>query len=330
MFKAHTAGVYTSKATRRSNWYSFSKYLAIHSTTRVPSNSKSWFDTWTRRKETKGSRRESKEWRFSYWAVLLAFAVLFLGKTPTASGQSQTRLDIKVPFLSLPDTYAALIGAKAFLGEASWTHLTEFGEDYAVWITSYERLKEGPRITVRARVEVRTPSMFTSGSLIASRNISATFRAQDDWYGVGSIAQAIRKQARNTRRSFLAEALHVGDSTYRAVCEIMGKIPRVRAQNKSGHIGDSQLPDSTPRSYEEPSSQQNGTLRVAQRKGIYLYVHLSPGQALTGRSVIIRSQTGDLVGQGVVQSIVDSEITIEITTTHGEGPRENDQVFIME
>lgn len=232
-----------------------------------------------------------------------------------------------------------MLGTRAFLQEASWARLTEFGEDYAVWLTDYERIKNGGRITVRLRVEVRTPSLLALGSLLERREIHATFQAQDEWGGVRSVAQAIKRQARNSTAAFMVEALHVGEAAYRAVCDIMGREPRITVQRSPGAVPENEPRSSRGRSSVRAESNDGGErsqtedrLRVASRQGLYVYV-AGPErdlERLRGRRLIIKDvQTAAVRGWGRVIAVHSDEITVELQTVRGPGPARNDQVVLV-
>jgi hypothetical protein len=191
-------------------------------------------------------------------------------------------------------------------------------------------------------VELRTPSLLALGSLLERREIQATFRAQDEWNGVRSVAQAIKRQARNSTAAFMVEALHVGEAAYRAVCDIMDREPRITVKRRPGAVPENEPQSSRNRPAVRPEphdgderSPMESRLRVARRQGLYVYVagwtSERASERLRGRRVVVKdAQTAEVRGRGRVIAVRPEEITVELQTVRGPGPAENDRVVLAE
>jgi hypothetical protein len=67
------------------------------------------------------------------------------------------------------------------LAESDWGSVTEFGEDYALWLRNIRHEHVGDSIRVTLDLELRSGSLFEEGDLISTRSIVATYDPRDDW-----------------------------------------------------------------------------------------------------------------------------------------------------
>lgn len=90
-----------------------------------------------------------------------------------AHAQEPVAIDVKTAATAKADVAPAEVGTTVCLVQSEWATVREVGEDYSLWLKRYERIKEGQDVRVEMDVELRTPAMIRSGSLIAERPVSA-------------------------------------------------------------------------------------------------------------------------------------------------------------
>ena len=132
--------------------------------------------------------------------------------------------DVKTKLAEKSDLTAGKIGTIIFLVESDWAGVREIGEDYSLWLKNYRRKKVKDIVIINLDVEIRTPSMFTSGSLLKSKTIKVAFRAEDDWSGVRSIRDAVERKMRNKSRELQKEALFIGENVVKTAHELIKQI----------------------------------------------------------------------------------------------------------
>ena len=150
--------------------------------------------------------------------------IFFLTLTLPCQGQGEeekTYFDVKTKFAEKTDLMAAKLGTIIFIINSDWAGIKEIGEDYSLWLKNYKRKKEKDTIYVSLDVEIRTPAMFRSGSLLESRKIEVHFKAEDTWQGVKSIIDSVEQEMKNTSQELKKEALFVGEKVIKVVRELI-------------------------------------------------------------------------------------------------------------
>jgi hypothetical protein len=86
-------------------------------------------------------------------------------------------IDLKVPLVETANLAPAQAGATVYLMKSEWATVSEIKEDFAVWMTGYERKKNflGQQV-VSLTLEVREPSSIRTGNLIKKQNITVRYR----------------------------------------------------------------------------------------------------------------------------------------------------------
>lgn len=119
----------------------------------------------------------------------------------TSSLIAQVRIDVKTKWLEKKELTATKGGVIAAIDAAPSMVITEFGEDYALWLKNLHRTTEGEELVVLTLdLELRKPSLVSEGDLIAKSvlvlrydprsldslrsepEMTATIRAQHDQY----------------------------------------------------------------------------------------------------------------------------------------------------
>lgn len=109
---------------------------------------------------------------------LSAYIVFVLGFSSTrATAQDQVAIDVKTPLESKTELAPAKAGAAMCLHRSEWATISEVGEDYSLWLKEYERVKDGRDTRAELTIELRSPALLRSGSLIASQQVRARYRA---------------------------------------------------------------------------------------------------------------------------------------------------------
>lgn len=119
------------------------------------------------------------------------------------------------------------VGTTVCLNQSDWANVSEIGEDYSLWLKSYERIKRGEDTEARLTIELRTPAFLRSGSLITSRTVTTTFRTTSDGMVVpdtlhwnredlNAVREAIGGELSESASDLKREALIVGTATCEA------------------------------------------------------------------------------------------------------------------
>lgn len=104
-------------------------------------------------------------------SALLLAAVLF-SFFSFSSLTAQVRIDVKTKWLEKKELTAAKHGVIAAIEADPAIAVTEFGEDYALWIKNLHRTKEGKeRVVVTLDLELRKPSLMGEGELIEKKEV---------------------------------------------------------------------------------------------------------------------------------------------------------------
>lgn len=103
---------------------------------------------------------------------LLSAALLFLLVCSFQAAQAQVRIDVKTKWLEKKELTAAKHGVIAAIEADPAIAVTEFGEDYALWIKNLHRTKEGKeRVVVTLDLELRKPSLMGEGELMEKKRL---------------------------------------------------------------------------------------------------------------------------------------------------------------
>jgi len=142
----------------------------------------------------------------------IAFIVLLLLLAPCiVSAQEKISFDLKTRFAEKLDLAPAKNGALLILMESEWGSVTEFGEDYALWLRNVVRERRGDSMMVTLDVELRTGTLFDEGDLLKSRKITVVYHLGDDWkkHGTERVVRLIRAgEAGVEIATAIGEALH--------------------------------------------------------------------------------------------------------------------------
>ncbi len=155
--------------------------------------------------------------------ILFISIIILLVINAVNYAQVKTYFDVKTKFYEKSDLSPAKIGTIIFLTQSNWGGVREVGEDYSLWLKKYERKKINKTITIQLDVELRTPAAIRSGSLLSSQRIEVSFKAEDDWKGVNSIQDAIRREMSNKSREIQKEALFVGEEIVNVAYSLIKK-----------------------------------------------------------------------------------------------------------
>lgn len=103
---------------------------------------------------------------------ILCALVGILSFVLSPSLSAQVRIDVKTKWLEKKELTAAKQGIIAAINAAPSTAVTEFGEDYALWIKNLHRAKGmNDTVVVTLDLELRKPSFVSQGDLIAKHEL---------------------------------------------------------------------------------------------------------------------------------------------------------------
>jgi hypothetical protein len=153
-------------------------------------------------------------------ASLLLLIALLDARAACAQHRT-TSLDLKTKFSEKLDLSAAKNGALLLLMESDWAGVTEFGEDYALWLRHPVHERRGDSIVVTLDAELREGSLFEEGDLLASRRITVAYALDDDWKrhaGASSVRAVVIGE------SCVAAAALIGKAVYPAATTVAERV----------------------------------------------------------------------------------------------------------
>ena len=104
---------------------------------------------------------------------LLTLSLLLVAASKLSA---QVQIDVKTKWFEKKELTATKHGVIAAIEDLQWASCTEFGEDYALWLTNLHRTKgEDTSVIVTLDIEVRTPSLFGKGTAIEQRTITIEY-----------------------------------------------------------------------------------------------------------------------------------------------------------
>ncbi len=110
-------------------------------------------------------------------AGVIRIIVMILLIFSTVEASDKIKLDIKVPLGLMAEVTPIQISVSYFLLTSDWATVTDFGEEYSVWITEYDKSTNiFNQQVVTLLIEVRSPAMLLKGSLIKSEKVKVRYR----------------------------------------------------------------------------------------------------------------------------------------------------------
>lgn len=98
-------------------------------------------------------------------------SILFIFVFNISSAYAQYAFDVKTQMAEKEDLQNYKQGLLTAIENSSWASVKETGEDYSLWLTSLERVHIKDSVIVSLIVELRTPSMFSSGDFVGNRKV---------------------------------------------------------------------------------------------------------------------------------------------------------------
>jgi hypothetical protein len=118
-------------------------------------------------------------------SALLTLAAC-LAAAYSAHAQEKLKLDVKTKLLEKPGVTAIKNGTVLLVMQSEWAEISEFNEDYALWLRNPKRETHGDSVTLTLDMELRSPSLFSEGDLLDSERITVTYAAHGDWRKQGT------------------------------------------------------------------------------------------------------------------------------------------------
>ena len=152
--------------------------------------------------------------------ILIALFLAFGNQTYC---KDRVLFDIKSKHSEKVDLSPIKTGATLLLLQSDWAGIAEVGEDYSLWLKDSELKIVKGRILIKLRVELRTPALFRSGSLIKSENIEFSFKPVDKWEDITSASKAIKQELENVSEEILIEATLGGEEVVKVARKMVKK-----------------------------------------------------------------------------------------------------------
>jgi uncharacterized protein YpmB len=96
-----------------------------------------------------------------------------------SSVSAQIKIDIKTPIEDKEKLKLAKAGLGAYLQQAEWASIVNFGEDYSVWVRNLKRRFKGNILVFEVDLDLKTRADISTGSLISSRHLQDTVDLTD-------------------------------------------------------------------------------------------------------------------------------------------------------
>ena len=156
------------------------------------------------------------------YIIIIILAYLFL--IQPIFGQSKVLFDVKTKRAEKMDLLPIKTATVILLLKSDWASVVEIGEDYSLWLKEYERKKVGDIISVKFCVELRTPAMLRSGSLLQSEKIEFSFKSIDEWNEVTTVREAIKQELKNFSGEIQTEAILGGEKVVNIIIKMVNRL----------------------------------------------------------------------------------------------------------
>ena len=110
---------------------------------------------------------------------IIIFLILISKLYPSELKIDTIKIDIKTKFSEKIDLLNAKVGFSHYIKQIPWISITEFDENYSVWIKDYESRLKSDKIITTARLEIRTPTTFKTGKLLKEEKIKVVYKEKE-------------------------------------------------------------------------------------------------------------------------------------------------------
>ena len=138
--------------------------------------------------------------------------------------QQKVMFDIKTKQFEKFDFIPIKIATTIILLNSDWAGVIEVGEDYSLWLKNYQRKQVDEEIIISFDVEIRTPAMLRSGSLLTTGKVDYSFNAAEEWEGVKSTREAIERELKDYSEEINTEAKMGGEEVEKCAKMLMQQL----------------------------------------------------------------------------------------------------------
>lgn len=155
---------------------------------------------------------------------LLAFLLVSLLANVVVA-QKVIYVDVKTPFMEKTDLSVPKAGTIFFVGQSSDFGLREAGEDFSFWLTDYQASQEGKQVTIRIKVELRTPSMLRHGKLLAQKEIKIAYKTDEILPpDEASLFERFKTSVRKIKSEVMLEGFYTGRACFEALKDMVNEV----------------------------------------------------------------------------------------------------------
>jgi len=131
------------------------------------------------------------------------------------NAQGKIFFDVKTKMSEKAELSHIKIATELLLLDTDWANVTEYGEEYSLWIKNYQKSRDYNLFDVNLDIEIRTPSMWTDGRLLLSKHIEVSFATGYDDQRVNTHYELIKQKLSNLSEEMQMEAAEVSDRIIR-------------------------------------------------------------------------------------------------------------------
>lgn len=117
---------------------------------------------------------------YCLFLVVQKIAIVLQNKRKFLNPLVFCKFDVKTSYSDKYSSSGAKNGLIAYLNEANWAEVGEYGEDYSVWINNLKRSQVNKQVTVSFQFTMNTPANFSNGEVLYSKDISITYDITND------------------------------------------------------------------------------------------------------------------------------------------------------
>jgi len=155
--------------------------------------------------------------------LFVFFFILLLINVSVA--QKVIYVDVKTPLLQKAELTVPKAGTIFFIEQSREFGLREAGEDYSLWLMDYQANQEGNRVTIRLKVELRTPAMFRQGKILAQKDIQIEYKTDVDLPAEeAGIFKHFKSRVKKIKSELMLEGFYSGKACFEALKDMVNDI----------------------------------------------------------------------------------------------------------
>jgi len=140
--------------------------------------------------------------------------------------QGKIFFDVKTKFSEKAELTHIKNALEYRLLNSDWANVTEFGEEFALWLVNYHKTQDDNVSTTELDIEIRKPSLFSEGKLVDEEHIEVRYVVDVDNRRVDTHWQLFRQKFGNISDELVTEATDVSERIYDAVYKVSYSLGR--------------------------------------------------------------------------------------------------------